>query len=79
MSKLLIAIGIRVILDTCTWKFPAISYFSDLRQTRCARKNPKPVLETTLITKETTLIIWMLGKVLLHLFVVTQLGHFQCF
>jgi hypothetical protein len=25
-----------------------------LRQTRCARKIPKPVLETTLITKETT-------------------------
>jgi hypothetical protein len=25
-----------------------------LRQTRCARKIPKPVLETALITKETT-------------------------
>jgi hypothetical protein len=25
-----------------------------LRQTRCARKIPKPVLETTFITKETT-------------------------
>jgi hypothetical protein len=25
-----------------------------LRQTRCARKIPKPVLKTTLITKETT-------------------------
>jgi hypothetical protein len=33
------------------WKFPGISY---LRQSRCARKIPKPVLETTLIIKETT-------------------------
>jgi hypothetical protein len=45
---------IRVILETCTWKFPGISYFSDLRQTRYARKIPKPVLKTTLITNETT-------------------------
>jgi hypothetical protein len=29
-------------------KFPGITDFSDLRQTRCARKIPKPVLETTL-------------------------------
>jgi hypothetical protein len=36
-----------------TWKFPGISYFSDLRQTRCAEKISKPVLETTLFTKET--------------------------
>jgi hypothetical protein len=35
----------------CTWKFPGISYFSDFRQTRCARKIPKQVFETTLITK----------------------------
>jgi hypothetical protein len=34
--------------------FPDISYFSDLRQTRCGRKIPKPVLDTILITKETT-------------------------
>jgi hypothetical protein len=33
---------------------PGISYFSDLRQTRCARKIPKPILETALITKGTT-------------------------
>jgi hypothetical protein len=31
-----------------------ISHFSDLRQTRCARKIPKPVFETTLMTKEIT-------------------------
>jgi hypothetical protein len=48
--KSLNELGIRVILE----KFPGISYFSDLRKTRCARKFPKPVLETTLITKETT-------------------------
>jgi hypothetical protein len=30
---------------------PGISYFSDLSQTRCTRKIPKPVLETTLISK----------------------------
>jgi hypothetical protein len=45
---------IKVILETCTWMLPDISYFSDLRQTRCARKIPKPVLKTTLIIKETT-------------------------
>jgi hypothetical protein len=50
----IIELRIRVILETCTWKLPGISYFADLRQTRCARKSPKPVLETTLITKETT-------------------------
>jgi hypothetical protein len=27
-------LGIRVILETYTWKFPGISYISDLRQTR---------------------------------------------
>jgi hypothetical protein len=36
------------------WKFPGISYFSDLRRSRCARKIPKPVLKTTLINKGTT-------------------------
>jgi hypothetical protein len=46
-------VRIRFILETCTWKFPGISYFSDLIQTRCARKIPKPVLETTLIIKDT--------------------------
>jgi hypothetical protein len=35
-------------------KCPGISYVSDLRQTRCARKIPEPVLEITLNTKETT-------------------------
>jgi hypothetical protein len=30
---------------------------SDLRQTRCARKIPKPVLESKLITKKTTYIL----------------------
>jgi hypothetical protein len=45
----------QAILDTtCTWKFPSISYFSDLIQTSCARKIPEPVLETTLNTKEAT-------------------------
>jgi hypothetical protein len=39
-------VRIRVILDTCTCKCPGISDFSDLRQTRCARKISKPVLET---------------------------------
>jgi hypothetical protein len=41
----------------CTWKFPAISDFSDLRHPRCARKILKTVLETTLITEETTYIL----------------------
>jgi hypothetical protein len=36
-----------------SWKFPGIFDFSDFRRTRCARKIPKPVLETTLINKET--------------------------
>jgi hypothetical protein len=31
-----------------------MSDFSNFRQTRCARKIPKPVLGPTLITKETT-------------------------
>jgi hypothetical protein len=35
-------------------KFLGISYFSDLRLTRCAIEIPKPVLETALIVKETT-------------------------
>jgi hypothetical protein len=43
----------RCTVGSC-WMFPGISDFSDLRQTRCARNIPKPVLETTLITKETT-------------------------
>jgi hypothetical protein len=47
-------LGIRVILETYTWKFPGISDFSNMRQPRCARKIPKPVLKTTLISKETT-------------------------
>jgi hypothetical protein len=71
-------LGIRVILETCTWKFPGISDFSDLRQTRCARKNPKAVLKTTLITKGTTHTL-RFRNILLYLFGVTQLGHFQCF
>jgi hypothetical protein len=37
-----------------TWKFPDISYFTDLRQTRGAKKVPKIVLKTRLKTKETT-------------------------
>jgi hypothetical protein len=45
-------LGTRVIL--CTWKFPRSPDFLDLTQTRCARKIPKPVLEATLIIKETT-------------------------
>jgi hypothetical protein len=40
--------------EACKWKFPGISYFSDLRQTRYTRKVLKPVLETALITEETT-------------------------
>jgi hypothetical protein len=39
-----------VILEASTWKFPGISYFSDLGRTRCARKIRKPVF----ITIETT-------------------------
>jgi hypothetical protein len=45
-----------LIFETYSWKFPGISYFSDLRQARCARKIPEPVLEATLITKGTTYI-----------------------
>jgi hypothetical protein len=69
---------IRVILETCTWKFPGISYFSDLRQTRCARNIPKTVLETTLITKKSTYTLDF-RKYFVVSFGVTQLGHFQCF
>jgi hypothetical protein len=48
------SLGIRVILETCIWNFLGIFCFSDLRQTSGARKISKPVLKTTLITKETT-------------------------
>jgi hypothetical protein len=65
-------------LETCTWKFAGISYFSDLRQTRCARKIPKPDLKMHLLSKKPR-IIWILGNILLYLFGVTQLGHFQYF
>jgi hypothetical protein len=41
-------------LEAYTWTFAGISYFSDLRQTRCVGMIPKPGLETKLITKETT-------------------------
>jgi hypothetical protein len=46
-----------------------------LKQTRCARKIPKPVLETTLITIETTYTLnaWK------YFVVVTQLRHIWCF
>jgi hypothetical protein len=38
-----------------SWReFPGIPYFSDLKQTKCARKISKPVLKTTLIIKEAT-------------------------
>jgi hypothetical protein len=47
----------------CTWKFPGISYFSDLRQTRCARKIEKLVLETTLIKPKKPRIIWFMGNI----------------
>jgi hypothetical protein len=43
-----------------TWNFPGISYFSDLRQTRCARKIPKPVLETAFIKWWSGWICWLL-------------------
>jgi hypothetical protein len=66
--KLLRAIGIRVILETCTWNFPGISDFSDLRP-RCARKISKPVLKTTLIIKEYTLDF---RKYVVYLFGVSQ-------
>jgi hypothetical protein len=53
------------------------SYFSDLRQ--CARKIPKTVLETKLITKKTRY-FFLFGKyVVVYIFGVTQLGHFQWF
>jgi hypothetical protein len=42
----------RVILETCTWKFPGISDFSDLRQTRCARKIPKQFWKLHLLPKK---------------------------
>jgi hypothetical protein len=35
-----------------TWKFPGISYFNDLRQTRSAKKIPKTVLKTRLKIKD---------------------------
>jgi hypothetical protein len=37
-----------------TWKFPGISYLTDLRRTRGAKKIHKTVLKTRLRTKETT-------------------------
>jgi hypothetical protein len=36
------------------WKLPGISYFTDLRQTSCAKNIPKTFLKTRLKTKETT-------------------------
>jgi hypothetical protein len=36
-----------------TWKFPGISYFTDMRRTRDAKNIPKTVLKTRLETKET--------------------------
>jgi hypothetical protein len=45
------------------WKLPGISYFTDLRQTRCSQKIPKTVLRTRLKTKETTYTL-VLGKYL---------------
>jgi hypothetical protein len=37
-----------------TWKFPGISYFTDMRRTREAKNIPNTVLKTRLETKETT-------------------------
>jgi hypothetical protein len=36
------------------WKPPGFSYFTDLRQTKCAKKILKTVLKNRLKTKETT-------------------------
>jgi hypothetical protein len=43
---------IRVFLETWTWKFPDISYLTDLRRTRSVKKIPKTVLKTRLKIKQ---------------------------
>jgi hypothetical protein len=45
---------IKVFLEKRTWKFPDISYFTDLRQTRSAKKIPRTVLKTRLKPEEAT-------------------------
>jgi hypothetical protein len=59
-----------------SWKLPDISYFTDLRQNRCAKNISKTVLKTRLKTKETTftLISW---NTLWSLSQATQRGNFQ--
>jgi hypothetical protein len=54
-----------------TWKFPDISYYTDLRQTRGAEKIPKKVLKTRLKTKETSFTL-VFGNTLLSLSEATQ-------
>jgi hypothetical protein len=56
LYEVFLELGIRVFLENGlgSWKFPDISYFSDLRQTRGVKKIPKTVLKTRINTKETT-------------------------
>jgi hypothetical protein len=61
-----------------TWNFPGIFYFTDLGQTRDAKKIPKIVLKTGFKTKETTYSL-VSENSLLSLFGTAILGHFQCF
>jgi hypothetical protein len=61
--------GIRVFLENERWKFSGISYFTDLRQTREAKKITKTVLR----------ILWFSENILLTLSGATQLGHFRGF
>jgi hypothetical protein len=60
VNRIIVILGIIVILETCTWNFPGISYSSDLRQTRCARKIPKPVLENAFIKWWSGWVCWLL-------------------
>jgi hypothetical protein len=53
-SKMLFLNSKKIFQRKRTWKFPDISYFEDLRQTRSAKKIPKTVMKTRLKIKETS-------------------------
>jgi hypothetical protein len=62
---------IRIILETC--KLPGISYFSDVLE-----KFQNQFWKQHFLSKKSR-ILWILGNILLYLFEITQLEHFQCF
>jgi hypothetical protein len=70
--------GIRVFFENGLGSIQEVSYFTDLRQARGAKKIPKPVLKTRLKIKETTytLVLVSIKKTLWSLYEAIQLGHF---